>query len=114
MNYKSLKRAGIDEPMDGFSDLEKELGVVLMNNTIHSIYSKLPTNRMKFIVAAHFELGYPQDLVAEMLDIRQPSLRDEINLIQRILLGKKYRPQKRKKAVNLEDVMKILMYLKYN
>ena len=82
--------------------------------TVESLYQKLPTNRMKFIVAAHFELGYPQDLVAQMLNITQPSLSDEINLIQRVLRGKEYKPRKKDARVKIEDVLKMILYLQHN
>lgn len=114
MNYKSIRRVGIKEPPDGFNELEEKLAYLLAENTIQSLYSKLPTNRMKFIVAAHFELGYTQEMVANMLGIRQPSLVDEINLIRRVLLGKPYRPQRKKAKVKVSDVIKMLMYLKHN
>lgn len=110
MNYKTIKRAGINEPSDGFSELEKKLAEVLVENTVQSIYQKLPTERMKFIVAAHFELGYKQETVADILGVRQPTLVDEINLIRRILLGHKH-TTKRKRRIKKEDVIRFLHYL---
>ena len=111
MNYKTIKRVGISEPIDGFLDIEKELAFLLAENTIQSLYSKLPTPRMKFIVAAHFELGYPQEDVAQMLGVRQSSLVDEINLIRRVLLGKPYKPRKTKNVIKQEELLKTLIYL---
>ncbi len=110
MNYKTLRRVGIQVPNDATVE-ELELASVLANNTIQSLYAKLPTPRMKFIVAAHFELGHTQTEVSEMLGITQPALKDEINLIQRVLLGKPYQPRKKKATVRIEDVMKMLLYL---
>ena len=111
MNYKTMRRVGINEPIDGFLDIERDLAILLAENTIYSLYNKLPTPRMKFIVAAHFELGYPQEDVAVMLGVSQPSLIDEINLIRRVLLGKPYRPRKTKRTIKQEELLKTLIYL---
>ena len=102
---------GINEPPDGFSDIEKSLAFLLAENTIQSLYAKLPTPRMKFIVASHFELGYPQEDVAQMLGIKQSSLVDEINLIRRVLLGKPYKPRRTKRTIKQEELLKTLIYL---
>ena len=67
---------------------------------------------MKFIVAAHYELGYSQELVAEILDIKQPSLQDEIQHIRRVLKGDPYKPHKYKGTIKLEDLMKLCLLLK--
>jgi hypothetical protein len=111
MNLRTLKRAGINEPPDGFTELEKEIAKVLVSNTVSSIYNRLPTDRMKFIVASHFELGYTQDTVAEILGVTQPTLVDEINLIRRVILGRPHRPKRRKYKVTKEDVIKLLHYM---
>lgn len=114
MNYRLARVVGIQSPPDGYTVEEKEIEKLVVEETIHSLYQKLPTNRMRFIVASHFELGYPQDIVATILGITQPALVDEIALIQRILLGKPYKPKKKGKTVKLEDVMKLLMHLQHN
>ena len=111
MNYKTIRRMGIQEPPDGYTVEEQALAQILAENTLQTLYSKLPTPRMKFIVAAHFELGHSQVAVAEMLGVSQPALKDEINLIQRVLLGKPYQTRKKKSVVRVEDLMKLLMYM---
>lgn len=68
---------------------------------------------MKAIVALHFELGYPQELVAEMFDMKQPSLVDEIALIQRIILGKPYKPRSVKSSVRKEEIVRVMSLLGY-
>lgn len=116
MNYKLLKRIGINEPSDGYTPDEEKIAELLADHTVQSLYAKLPNNRMKFIVATHFELGYPQDLVADMLGISQPSLSDQIALIQKVFLGKPYnsrnKPNKFKnKSIKSEDMFKFLVAL---
>lgn len=108
MGYKDL---GVGTPDDGYSQLEKNLLSAITSEGIKGIYAKLPTSRMKFIVAAHFELGYPQEFVAEMLKIKQPSLQDEIKHIRRVLTGQPYRPHKHKGTITLEDLMKMVLLL---
>lgn len=88
---------------------------LLADLTVQSLYAKLPTPRMKAIVALHFELGYSQELVAQMFGMKQPSLVDEIALIQRILLGKPYRPRRKvQPEAKREDVQKVLDILGYS
>lgn len=119
MNYKLLKRIGINEPADGYTAEEEKIAELLGEHTVQSLYAKLPTSKMKFIVAAHFELGYPQDLVAEMLSISQPTLSDHIGIIQKVLLGGEYKAFKSRKkstktpsgTVRTEDLLKFLMVM---
>lgn len=111
MKYKP-SALGILTPPDGLSDMEKELQKALMEESLKLLYSKLPTSRMKFVVAAHFELGYSQQLVADILGIAQPSLQDEIAHIKRVLTGKPYRPHKVKEVVTVEDILKTALYLR--
>lgn len=112
MKYKAAKVLGLQEPSDGYTPEEKELEVLIANNTIQTLYAKLPTSRMKFIVAAHFELGYSQELLAEMLNVKQPTLKEEIELIKMVLQGYKYQPRKFKDGLKVEDVISILLHLK--
>jgi len=114
MNYKLLRRLGINEPPDGYTAEEEKLAELLGEHTVQSLYAKLPNSRMKFIVATHFELGYPQDLVAEMLGISQPSLVDQIGLIQKVFLGKEYnarnKPKKfRGNTMRIEDLYRFML-----
>lgn len=111
MKYKFSAVIGMGTPSDGLDDTEKELQRVIQEESLKTLYSKLPTSRMKFVVAAHFDLGMSQQLVADILGIQQPSLQDEINHIKRVLSGKPYKPHKHKGTVKIEDVMKAIMYM---
>lgn len=108
MKYNLARSIGLKEPPDGYTPEEVELEVLIANNTIETLYAKLPTSRMKFIVAAHFELGYPQEVVAEILGIKQPTLFEEIELIKMVLNGYKYKPRKFKDEVSTEDVLAVI------
>lgn len=111
MKYKLSKVLGFGEPTDGLSDLEKQLEDVISNNTVQSLYAKLPTARMKFIVAAHFELGYTQEMLAEMLKVRQATLNEEIELIKMVVLGYNYKPRKFKDKFKSEDLLALMAHL---
>ena len=109
IKYKVSKTLGFKEPLDGYTEEEKLLEQLIAISTIQNIYRKLPTSRMKFIVAAHFELGYSQELLAEMLGITQPSLNEEITNIRRVLAGKPYRPHKQKVVIQPQDLINYLL-----
>lgn len=111
MKYKSVG-LGILTPSDGYTEEEKLLQKIITEESLKTLYNKLPTSRMKFIVAAHYELGYSQEIVAEILGIRQPSLQDEINHIRRVLRGNPYKPHKHKGTIKIEDLMKLCLLLK--
>lgn len=111
MKYKS-GGLGILTPSDGYTEEEKLLQRIITEESLKTLYNKLPTSRMKFIVAAHYELGYSQEIVAEILGIRQPSLQDEINHIRRVLRGNPYKPHKHKGTIKIEDLMKLCLLLK--
>lgn len=112
MKYKAGSVIGIHTPIDGFTEEEKLLKRVIEEESLKTLYAKLPTSRMKFVVAAHYELGYPQELVAEILGIKQPSLQDEIQHIRRVLRGDPYKPKKKKAVVKIEDLMKLCLLLR--
>ncbi len=112
MKYSASAAIGIGTPSDGFDDTEKTLKSVIEVESLKLLYSKLPTSRMKFVVAAHYELGYSQEIVADILGIKQPSLQDEIVHIRRVLKGQPYKPHKHKGMVKLEDVMRMISLLK--
>jgi len=103
MKYK----LGFGTPTDADSTT-KELASVLQTEALRELYRKLPTSRMKFVVAAHYDLGYSQELVAEILGIKQPSLQDEIKHIRRVLSGQPYKPHKHKVKIEIKDIMAIL------
>ncbi len=113
-NFKTAAALGLKAPVDGFTPEEKQLSKLLATATIHGLYAKLPTARMKAIVALHFELGYSQEIVAQMFCIKQASLADEIALIQRILLGKEYKPRRNKPEITKEEAQQILERLGFD
>ena len=112
MNYKASAVIGIGTPSDGFTEVESALKTVLEEESLRTLYAKLPTSRMKFVVAAHYELGYSQQIIADILGITQPSLQDEIKHIRRVLKGQPYKPHKHKGTIKLEDLMKLCLLLK--
>lgn len=114
IKYKPSAVFGLGTPSDGLTDDEKSLKSAIVVDSIKTLYGKLPTSRMKLVVAMHFELGYSQEIIAEILSIKQPSLQDEIKHIRRVLSGQPYKPYKKKGAgmVKIEDVMSYLHVLK--
>lgn len=112
---------GFKTPSDGKTKEEKLLEKEISQNTVYSLYSKLPTSRMKFIVAAHFELGYTQEMIAEILSTSQPNISAEIKTIQDVFIGrsrrsrqgKKYKPKnwRTKPELSPEDVMRTMVTL---
>ena len=112
MKYNVTGVLGLTEPPDGYTPEEKELIRLLGDATIQALYAKLPTSRMKFIVAAYFELGYSQDIIAEILGIAQSTLAEEVELIRKIVLGKPYHPYRKKGTIKVEDIFKLMMCLK--
>lgn len=107
-----MKYTNIATPQDGYDDTEKALKVLIEEESLRHLYNKLPTSRMKFVVAAHYELGYSQQIVADILGITQPSLQDEIKHIRKVLRGDPYKPHKYKGEVKLEDLMKWIHLMK--
>ena len=73
-------------PPDGFTVEEQQ---IIETITVDHIYKKLPTSRMKAIVAMHFELGYPQEWVADIFKVSQEQIALDIRNIREILLGRK-------------------------
>lgn len=108
-------------PPDGLTPEEEMLQKAICDNTVYTLYQKLPTSRMKFLVAAHYELGYTQEMLAEILGMTQPAISQELKYIKDVFVGKSSR-SKHGKAYNprkmlvqpkprVEDVMKALMVL---
>lgn len=112
MKRSLINYLGIQQPIDGYTEEEKVLEKLLVETTVHSMYAKLPTNRMKFIVAAHFELGYPQELLSDMLGISQERIVVEIGNIRKILLGKPFKPYKQKGKISVDQLLELCMMLK--
>ena len=102
---------GLNTPPDGFTEEERAIKHLLFENTVHSIYAKLPTSRMKAIVALHCELGYTQEMVARMFGVTQEQISQEIGNVKRILTGKRYRPHKRKPVIDVQDLLNICLAL---
>lgn len=110
-DFKRAQVVGLKQPQDGFTKEEETIYTLLTDHTIASLYAKLPTPRMKAIVALHFELGYPQTLVAEIFGVAQPTIVDEIELIRQVLKGRMYKPKKKPKQVKSEDLLKLMWLL---
>jgi len=87
-------------PSDGFTKDEKQIARLLTEETVRSLYMKLPNSRMKAITALHFELGYPQQLVADIFGVSQPQIALDIANIKRIIKGGTY--QKHRKLVKVK------------
>jgi len=108
-HIKLARMAGIIEPPDGFTDEEKAIARLMTDQTIVGIYKKLPTDRMKAICIMHFELGFTQEVVAEIMDINQSSVSWQIKMIRKVLMGDEYTPHMPKLAKRnkpkLEDVL---------
>ena len=98
---------GINEPPDGFTDEEKVLVRLMGEHTIESLYGKLPTSRMKAIVALHFELGYSQELIGRMFRISQERVNQEVDNVRKILMGQKFKPHKEKVTISVPDLIKL-------
>lgn len=86
-------------PPDGFTKEEKALSRLLTEETVETLYSKLPNSRMKAILALHFELGYTQETVARIFGVSQSQISLDIKNIQRIIKGGTY--QKHTKVVRV-------------
>ncbi len=81
---------GIIVPPDGYTPEEQELSRLLGDHTVAHLYAKLPTSRMKAIVAMHFELGYDQELVAHVFGVSQAQISQEIKAIREVFLNRRH------------------------
>jgi len=115
MKYRVSKLIGIQPPTDGFNEMEEQLAKVLAENTIQTLYAKLPTNRMKAIVALHFELGYPQELVADMFGVGQDQIAQDVRMVRKVMLGHKYQKHRgtgynqKPKTISLPDLFRVIL-----
>lgn len=114
MKHRISKILEFKTPPDGMTDEEKKIEKVLGDATIQVMYSKLPTARMKAITALHFELGYKQEVVAEIFGISQPAIVQELNVIRAILMGKRHRPHTNAMKLSVEDLLNIIAKYQYN
>jgi predicted DNA-binding protein YlxM (UPF0122 family) len=108
MKHPMSHRLQLIRPPDGMTPEEKEIERELGNAVVYSIYSRLPTTRMKAIVALHFECGYTQEDVAEIFGVTQEQIYLDILNIRKVLTGEKYKPQRQVSNVGIEDVMAML------
>lgn len=102
---------GIRTPADGFTNDEKQIVDQLVNMSVSNIYAKLPTARMKAIVALHFELGYDQSCVADIFEVSQSQISQEIETIRKVLSGGKYRPHRQSRTIKPAFLLKMLMQM---
>jgi DNA-directed RNA polymerase specialized sigma subunit len=111
MKYKPAA-LGMGTPSDGLLDEEKELQTIITRESLRRLYKKLPTFKMRFIVATHFDAGMSQEDVADIMGITQASLNDVyIRAIRRVLKGQPYKPQKHRPKVDLKVAMQHLLLL---
>ncbi len=116
MKAKMSKIIGFRTPEDGLTPEEKQIELLVGTMAVENLYAKLPTSRMKAIVAMHFELGYPQQVIAAVFNVDQSRIAHEIRIIKKIFLNKdteKYNPFKprKPKALSVPEVIKMLMML---
>lgn len=83
-----MRNLPIAEPVDGYTPEEEEILSIIGTMTISQIYGKLPTNRMKAIVALHFDAGYSKETVAEIFGVSRSRISQEVGVIRDILSGK--------------------------
>lgn len=98
-------------PKDGFTEEEVKIIEALSKLSISNLYGMFPTARMKAIVALHFELGYDQHTIAEMFNVTQGRISQEINMIKKILAGRKYKAVGKPTSIDLADLMRLAMML---
>lgn len=105
-HVKIARMVGIVEPPDGFTDEEKAIARVLSQNTVVSLYRRLPTPRMKAI-ASMLDHGYTQQTIAEIFGCTQERISVEIRTIRKVLKGGQYNPH-REKQVSAADVITMI------
>lgn len=76
---------------------------------------------MKFIVAAHYELGYTQEMLAEILGVTQASISLELKTIRDVFMGrsrrskhgKPYKPKdyRVRNVIKTEDLLHAFLIL---
>jgi hypothetical protein len=110
---------GLKRPADGLTSVEKEIEKLLSIGTVETLYGKLPTSRMKFLVAAYWELNYNQQVLANILDVTQEQISYELAMIRKVFLdkpdhskyGTPYKPRREKAIVSPAHVIKAAMLL---
>lgn len=71
----------VQEPPDGFDQMEK----AFLRQLIINIYRVLPNPEDKFIMIAIHEMGYPQEVVAQMLGKSQVIVSGRLKRIKAFL-----------------------------
>lgn len=71
----------VPPPPDGFS-VQEEL---ILKSALTEIYKHIPDPITKFIIVTHFECGYTQMEVADMLKVSQPLIVKRIKKAREIL-----------------------------
>lgn len=71
----------VQEPTDGFDPMEK----AFLRQMVIDIYKILPNPEDKFIMLAIHDMGYPQEVVAEMLNTSQVTISIRIKSIKSFL-----------------------------
>lgn len=112
VNMKHPMSRILQVPEDGYTKEEEQLLPVWGDLTLTRIYGRLPTNRMKAIVALHFECGYTQEQVASVFGISQGRISQEIERIKDILKGgegRDYKGNRISNPLNVEDLISFLV-----
>ena len=65
-------------PIDGFTDLE----IHFIKDVLLSIYKSIDDPITRFIILAHFECGYTQDQISDMIGMSQPTVVQRIKKTQ--------------------------------
>ncbi len=68
-------------PPDGLNQIEMEIVAIGRGR----LYQKLGNDRLRFLMAMVFELGYRQEDVAYMLKISQPAISQQLDTIRKQL-----------------------------
>lgn len=71
----------ICEPSDGFTGMEK----IFLKQEVIFMYRAISDPDTRFIVMAHFELGYTQHELAQIFQISQVAISQKIKNIQKAL-----------------------------
>lgn len=94
----------------------------LSDQTVETLYAKLPTTRLKAIAALHFELQYKQEVIGNILGVTQERIAQECAIIRNVLLdkptavavqGSAYKPRgyKNEKTVSITAILRLISSL---
>ena len=120
MRAQISKIVGINTPSDGFTAEEQQLSRLIGEQAVATLYHKLPTSRMKALVAMHHELGYKQELLAEIFGVSQERINQELMLIRKYFLQKPdrsvhnrpYVPREKPPTIKIADLLRVVMLFK--